>query len=70
MTAPDGLEQLMDVQQLAEMFRIAPSTFSTWRKRGQGPRGFKLGRRLVYKRSDVETWLRDHYDATGKGGDQ
>lgn len=74
MTTPtpwsDGIEQLMDIPQLSELFRIPESTFRSWRHYGRGPKSFRLGRRVVYKRSDVEAWLKRQQDETGKGGDQ
>jgi predicted DNA-binding transcriptional regulator AlpA len=29
---------------------------------GQGPKSGKLGRRLVYRRSDVEAWIASAFD--------
>lgn len=31
-----------------------------WRHLGTGPKSFRLGRRVLYRRHDVERWLADH----------
>lgn len=35
-------------------------TLSTWRYLGKGPRYYKVGRRVVYRRSDLDAWLEAH----------
>jgi predicted DNA-binding transcriptional regulator AlpA len=40
--------------ELAERWRISPRTLERWRVIGQGPRFVKLGRRVVYRLSEVE----------------
>jgi hypothetical protein len=66
----------------AKLLGLAPSTLAKLRLGGNGPIYCKLGRRVVYRREDLEAWLdsrvaRDTSDAqarlprslTGKGGD-
>jgi hypothetical protein len=54
-------EQLMDeyllAEELEELCRAAHGTARYWRRIGYGPPYFKLGRRFLYRRSDVEAWL-------------
>ncbi|KGN38195.1 transcriptional regulator [Knoellia subterranea KCTC 19937] len=40
-------------------------TLRWWRHRKVGPRSFKLGRSVRYKKTDVDAWLRDQYEAEG-----
>ncbi|MFV0286244.1 MAG: helix-turn-helix transcriptional regulator [Demequina sp.] len=56
---------LLDVHQLAEQLGVPVATLYVWRTRGQGPRGFVLGRHLRYRQDDVDAWIdaqraRDH----------
>lgn len=39
---------------------IASSTLAKLRVFGGGPKYFKLGRRVVYDRTDLDVWLADH----------
>jgi predicted DNA-binding transcriptional regulator AlpA len=41
----------------AEVLGLAKSTLAKLRLRGEGPVYCKLGRRVVYRRQDLETWL-------------
>lgn len=34
-----------------------PSTFKTFRSRQQGPAFYKIGRRVLYKQSDLDIWM-------------
>ena len=36
---------------------LSPLTLERYRSVGTGPRYAKLGRRIVYRKSDVESWL-------------
>jgi hypothetical protein len=33
-----------------------------WRHRGEGPRGYRVGRHVRYRRSSVEAWLEEQAD--------
>jgi excisionase family DNA binding protein len=45
--------------ELAALMRTSPETVRYWRHVGKGPVSFKAGRKVLYERSDVETWLRE-----------
>lgn len=47
----------MTTQELAELLRAPVSTVRYWRHIGYGPAGIKVGRRVLYRRDDVESWL-------------
>lgn len=34
-----------------------PSTLRAWRVKGKGPRYYKIGGKIFYKDSDLETWI-------------
>jgi excisionase family DNA binding protein len=53
---PDG--ELLTVADVAAMTRLSVGTLRYWRHTGLGgPPSVKLGRRVLYRRTDVETWL-------------
>jgi predicted DNA-binding transcriptional regulator AlpA len=50
--------ELLTVADVAEMTRLSAGTFRYWAALGEGgPASFKLGRRVMYRRADVEKWL-------------
>ncbi len=53
----EPVEKLFTPQELAEYFDVPVSTLYDWRWRGEGPRGFRVGKRIRYRRSDVEQWI-------------
>ncbi|MCM0755302.1 helix-turn-helix domain-containing protein [Desulfovibrio aminophilus] len=44
----------------AAYLRLQPGTLEVWRCRGRGPAYQKLGRRVVYDRSDLDAFARAH----------
>ena len=51
------MEHLMTLTEVAEMTRTPAATLRYWRHCGVGPRSAKLGRRVVYRESDVAAWV-------------
>lgn len=49
--------ELLTTAELAEILRAPVSTVRYWRHIGEGPASFRLGRRVVYRRVDVDAWL-------------
>lgn len=56
------MSALMGPEGLAEWLDIPLATIYRWRSRGEGPRGYKVGRHVRYRRSDVELWLESQAD--------
>ena len=50
-------ERLMTIADLSTMLGVPIDTLYGWRHRGEGPRGYRLGRHVRYRRSSVEAWL-------------
>jgi hypothetical protein len=46
--------------QFAALVRRSTRTTETWRRRGGGPPFIRLGRRVLYRKTDVELWLRQN----------
>jgi excisionase family DNA binding protein len=49
----------MTPEEVAELARASIHTVRYWRAAGDGPPGFRVGRRVRYRREAVEQWLRD-----------
>jgi excisionase family DNA binding protein len=48
---------LMTLVETAAYLRTPVATLRYWRHLGEGPAGFRLGRRVLYRRADVERWV-------------
>jgi predicted DNA-binding transcriptional regulator AlpA len=54
----NGDYDILTLAEVAEMTRTNPATLRYWRSAGDfGPKSFKLGRRVLYHRADVEQWI-------------
>lgn len=63
-TAPKMLTE----QDVMNMTGLARGTLAYWRHAGQGPRSYKLGRRVRYDETDVLAWIAAQKTATQRGG--
>lgn len=48
--------ELMTTRDVAQFFCTSPETVRYWRHTGYGPRGRKVGRKVLYERSEVEAF--------------
>ncbi|SNR59661.1 helix-turn-helix transcriptional regulator [Blastococcus mobilis] len=54
---PAGHEtDLLTIAEAAEL-RTPVATLRYWRHRNTGPRSFRLGRRVLYRRGDLQAWI-------------
>lgn len=56
------------VEELSAKLHASPETLRTWRKRGAGPRAYKVGRHVLYAEADVRAWLDLHELPRSTGG--
>jgi excisionase family DNA binding protein len=61
---PTDREFLSPIQ-LGELLQIPVPTIHSWRHKGEGPKGYKVGRHLRYRRVDVDSWLEQQGNKTG-----
>ncbi len=50
-------DELLTMQEVANVVRVPLATLRYWRHLGTGPRGFRIGRSVRYWRTEVHTWL-------------
>lgn len=54
--------EILFVEEAAKLAKKSVATMRWLRSTGSGPRSGKLGRRVVYRRSDVEAWIASAFD--------
>jgi len=59
-------DEILPKRQVSTEYGIPENTLSYWRAMGTGPKSAKLGRRVVYRRSDVEAWIDAQFAAEDK----
>lgn len=55
--------KMLSVRELAELLQVPAATIYRWRSRGEGPRGYRIGKHVRFRRVDVEAWLESRRDA-------
>ncbi|HLM07499.1 MAG TPA: helix-turn-helix domain-containing protein [Blastococcus sp.] len=48
---------LLTIQEVSGRTRLPVPTLRYFRTRNEGPPSFRLGRRVLYRESDVEAWI-------------
>jgi len=56
-TSPHAGDELMTLNEVAELVRVPEATLRYWRHLGTGPHGFRIGRSVRYWRNEVIHWL-------------
>jgi DNA-binding transcriptional MerR regulator len=54
---------MLTLAEAAALLRTPVATLRYWRHLGTGPDGFRLGRRVVYRREDLDRWLAEQQQA-------
>lgn len=62
------MSEFMSTGQVSQETGINAGTLRYWRSTNQGPTSFALGKRVVYRRSEVERWIAEQEAATRRGG--
>jgi excisionase family DNA binding protein len=55
-------DRLMTLPEVSELLGIPVATLYRWRHRGEGPRGYRIGRHVRYRRSAVDAWIETQAD--------
>ncbi|AGP64918.1 hypothetical protein OEM_33830 [Mycobacterium intracellulare subsp. yongonense 05-1390] len=59
---------IMSTAGAAQLLGVSEGTLRYWRYMDQGPRSFRVGRHVKYRREDVEAWLENQMATTARGG--
>ncbi len=59
----NSLPQLLTLDEAAAFLRTPAATLRYWRHLGIGPEGFRLGRRVVYRRNEIDRWIAEQQAA-------
>ncbi|MBD3946344.1 helix-turn-helix transcriptional regulator [Nocardioides ganghwensis] len=57
MDAAPNANHLLSPQDLAALIAVPVATVYRWRSAGSGPRGYRIGKHVRFRMSDVEAWL-------------
>ncbi|BCP10441.1 hypothetical protein MINTM020_25390 [Mycobacterium paraintracellulare] len=60
-------DELLNVAEVAGLMGVKLGTVYSMRSEGRGPISFRRGKRLVYRRSDVEAFLAREREDTMRG---
>lgn len=61
-------DQMVGTAQVSAMTGIPQATLRYWRHMGTGPASFCLGRRVVYRVSEINRWVAEREAETRRGG--
>jgi excisionase family DNA binding protein len=62
-TQREAFEPVFSLSELATRLRVSVQTIYDLRSQGRGPRGFRVGRELRFRASEVDAWLARMEDA-------
>lgn len=51
--------EFLTIQEFAAEMRVPLATAYGWQAKGTGPRAYKVGRHLRYRREDIDAWLEE-----------
>jgi len=52
-----SLEPLLDSVKVARILGVEPDTLAAWRRKGYGPRWYRIGKKIRYSESDLRAWM-------------
>ncbi len=59
--------ELLTITEAADLLRAPVATLRYWRHLGTGPRSFRLGRRVLYRRDDLQAWVEEQLGQSATG---
>jgi excisionase family DNA binding protein len=57
-----GSERLMTLLEVSQLLAVPVATLYRWRRTGDGPTGYRIGRHVRYRRAAVEAWIEAQAD--------
>lgn len=58
-----GSDEWLSQRQIANELGVSPRTVEAWRCKGEGPIGYRIGKHVRVKRSDLNKWLDGRVDS-------
>jgi predicted DNA-binding transcriptional regulator AlpA len=59
--------KLLTMQEVAERYPIQEATLRFWRHKGDGPPSARIGRRVMYREADIESWINAQFAGADQG---
>ena len=63
------MDRLFDMSEAADRMNTSIGTLRFWRHKGIGPRSARIGRRVMYRESDLQAWLDEQFAHAVVGDD-
>lgn len=63
---PSLIEPVLSLTELCEHLHVSVQTMYDLRSQGRGPRGFRVGRELRFRISEIDAWLARMESADGR----
>lgn len=60
-------QRLLSRAEVAHLLGVEEKTLANWRGRSYGPRGFRVGKAVRYRRDEVDRWLSAQESAEPRG---
>ena len=51
------LDPLLDSNRVARLLGVEVATLAAWRRRGYGPRWYRIGKKIKYTEPDLRAWM-------------
>ncbi len=61
-------DKLLTITEVAELTRLSEATLRWFRHCGKGPKSGKLGRRVMYRESDIASWIDSQFNSEAERG--
>ena len=54
---PDDNAEFLTTEDVAALVRTSQAALYQMRRRGRGPKGFRVVSKLLFKRADIDAWI-------------
>ena len=51
------MDELLTVRDVARLTKSTVAAIYQWRRRGNGPKGVRVGNKVLFRPQDIEAWL-------------
>jgi len=61
------VDELLTVEDVAQLTRSTRAAIYQWRRRGNGPKGVRVGNKVLFRHQDIEAWLESRAESKAGG---